>query len=165
VEVDGETGRRSKVIEDHLEVGDRGAVRPAKDKGVVGILENRAREVRGERVTRIAISPGAADKALENVSDNDKEVRGEGIALPEAISAADPVSRDTVQEDGGVASVENLGHPPAPSLVKTTSFKDEKKAPPVDRVKSFLKVQLEDNGWGFPNVAAAEEVSRVDDVF
>jgi hypothetical protein len=90
---------------------------------------------------------------------------GRGGRLVGAISAADPVSRDTVQEDGGVAGVENLGHPIAPPLIKPTSFKDEEKAPPMDGVKRFLKVQFENNGWGFPKVAAAEEVSRVDDVF
>jgi hypothetical protein len=35
----------------------------------------------------------------------------------------------------------------------------------MDGVKRLLKVQFEDNGWSFPEVAAAEQVSRVDDVF
>jgi hypothetical protein len=125
VEVDGEAGCRSEVVEELLKVGDHDAVRPTKNKGVVGVLEHRAREVWGEGVTHIAISPGAADETLENVSDDDEKVWGEGVALSEAVSATDPVSRDTVKEDGGVAGVENLGHPIAPPLVKPPSFKDE----------------------------------------
>jgi hypothetical protein len=72
VEVDGETGCRSEVVEDLLKVGDHGMVRPTKNKGVVGVLEHRTREVWGEGVTHIVISPGAADEMLENVSDDDK---------------------------------------------------------------------------------------------
>jgi hypothetical protein len=125
VEVDGEAGCRSEVVEDLLEVGDRSAVRPTKNKSVVGILEHRAWEMWGEGVTHISISPGAADEPPENVSDNDEKVRGEGVALSEAVTAMDPVTGDTVKKDGGVAGGENLGHPVAPPLIETPSFKDE----------------------------------------
>jgi hypothetical protein len=155
VEVDGEAGCRSEVVEDLLEVGDRSAVRPTKNKSVVGVLEHRAREIWGEGVTHIAISPGTADEPLEDVSDNDENVWGEGVALSKDVTATDPVSGDTVKKDGGVPSGENLGHPIAPPLVETPSFKDVEKAPPMDGVECLLEVQFEDNGRSFPEVAAA----------
>jgi hypothetical protein len=116
-------------------------------------------------VTQIAISPGFANEPLEDVSDNDEKVWGEGVALSKAVTATDPVSGDTIKKDSGVPSRENLRHPIAPLFIETPSFKDEEEAPPMDRVERLLEVQFEDNGRSFPDVAAAEEVSRVDDVF
>jgi hypothetical protein len=119
VEVDGEAGCRSKIIEDLLEVGNRNVVHPTENKGIVSVLEHRAWKIWGERVTHFAISPSFTDEALENVSDDDEKVWGEGV------SAMNPVSRDTIKKDGGVAGGENLGHPVTPPCVEPPSFKDE----------------------------------------
>jgi hypothetical protein len=94
VEVDSPPGSRSEVIEDLLEASRRLRTCVAEDEGVVGILKNRARDLRGEGVQEETISPVLMDEALENVHNNDEKVRGEGIPLPKPISAEDPVPRN-----------------------------------------------------------------------
>lgn len=45
-----------------------------EDQGVVGILENRAREVRSNRVAQQALSRGFLEETLENIGHNDEKV-------------------------------------------------------------------------------------------
>jgi hypothetical protein len=60
---------------------------------------------------------------------------------------------------------ENEAEPVTPAVVKTPNPQDGKEAVPVDRVKSFSKVKLEDNRGGFFEVAAPDEVGSIDNVF
>jgi hypothetical protein len=66
-------------------------------------LEHGAGEIRGKRVVHLSVDPSLANKPLENVSHNDKKVGGERVTLPEAVTASDPIPRDPVKEDGGMA--------------------------------------------------------------
>jgi hypothetical protein len=43
-----------------------------------------------------------ADKALKDIRNNNEEIRGERIALPEAVAASNPVARHPVKEHSSV---------------------------------------------------------------
>jgi hypothetical protein len=65
-------------------------------------LEDGAREVRGEGVSEGAVLPGLKDKALEEVSNDDKKVRGERVPLSETITTTDPTARHPIEEDSSM---------------------------------------------------------------
>jgi hypothetical protein len=105
-----------------------------------------------------------ADQALEHISHKDEQIRGEGIALAKAVPAANPVSRDAVQENRCEPRTKDILHSKTPMLVKATGFKNNEEVVPVDRVKRFAEVDFENNGRHFTRVTAAEEVSHINDV-
>jgi hypothetical protein len=53
-------------------------------------------------------------ETLKHISDNNKEVGGEGIALSQTVSASDPFAWLTIEEDGGFSSLQKLLDPLAP---------------------------------------------------
>jgi hypothetical protein len=112
-------------------------------------------------VGKTSISPRLTDEPLKNIGNNDEEVGGEGITLPQPVAAEDPVSRDSVKEHGSVPSVQDVGHPGAPPIIKPPSLKDTEEAVPVDRVESFSEINFEDDRGGFAEVAAPQDVGRV----
>jgi hypothetical protein len=65
----------------------------------------------------LSVDPSLANKPLENVSHNDKEAGGERVTLPEAVTTSDPIPRDPVKEDGGMAGREDEAEPPAPTMM------------------------------------------------
>jgi hypothetical protein len=56
-------------------------------------------------------------------------------------------------------------HPEAPPFVEPSGPQDGQQAFPVNGVEGLAKINLKDNGRGFPNVAAPEEVRGIDNVF
>jgi hypothetical protein len=102
VEVDSEAGRRGKIVQDFPKASSRFLGGPAKDQGIICVLEDGAREVRGEGVSEGAVLPGLKDKALEEVSNYDKKVRGERVPLSETIATTDPTARHPIEEDSSM---------------------------------------------------------------
>jgi hypothetical protein len=165
MEIDSQPSSGGEVIEDLFEAGSRLPVCFTKDESVIRILKDRARNLRGEGMQEGAFSPGQTDKALENVGDNNEEVGGEGVSLAETIPTSDPVPRNAVKEDCRVPGCQNPFQPGTPPVIETSGSEDLKEAGPVDRIEGLPEVNLKDNGWGFPQVAAPKEVSSIDDVF
>jgi hypothetical protein len=77
---------------------------------------------------------------LEDIGDQDEQVGGQSVTLPEAVSAPDPGSRDSVEEDGGVARTKDVIDPCTPKVVEPVGTKDHREAAPVYGVESFPKV-------------------------
>jgi hypothetical protein len=75
VEVDGEARGGGEVVQDAFEGGGRSGGSLAEDEGIVRILEDGARCVGGEGVGEVTFRPGQPDKPLEDVGNDDKEVR------------------------------------------------------------------------------------------
>jgi hypothetical protein len=65
-------------------------------------LQDGARGSRGERVKKPVVRKSFADKALKDIRNNNEEIRGERIALPEAVAASNPVARHPVKEHSSV---------------------------------------------------------------
>jgi hypothetical protein len=68
-----------------------------ENKSIISVLEDGARGIRDERVEERGGEGGIMEEATENISNNDEEIRGEGVALPKAVAAVDPFSRHPVQ--------------------------------------------------------------------
>jgi hypothetical protein len=62
---------------------------------------------------------------LEDIGDQDEKVGRQSVTLPEAVPAANPSSRDSVEEDGGVARTEDVFDPCAPKVVEPVGTKDQ----------------------------------------
>jgi hypothetical protein len=165
VEVNRKTRRGGKIIEDPLQVTDRRGVGLTEDESVVSVLEHGARQISGERVAHKTVHPSFVDHALEHISHNDKEVRGKRVALPQTVTAVDPIARNAIEEHSGVPRGEDGIHPCAPALVEPSGVEDVKKTRPINRVEGFLEIDFEDNRRSFFEMAATKEVSRVDNVF
>jgi hypothetical protein len=164
MEVNRETGGRRKGVEDVLKLEGRADIAPAKDESVVGVLQNRARQVGREGVEHEAILPRETDKALKDIRNDDEEIGGKGVALPKPVAAPNPVPGHAIEKDGSVPRGEDALHPSAPTIVKAPGPEDGNQAMPVDRVKGLTEVDLKNNGRSSPGVAAAEEVSGIDNV-
>lgn len=78
-----------------LENSLRGAMK--ENKSVISVLEDGARSIRDERVEERGGEGGIMEEAAENISNNDEEIRGEGVALPKAVAVVDPFSGHPVQ--------------------------------------------------------------------
>lgn len=101
------------------------------------------------------------EKTSEHISHNYKEVGGEGVALPQAIVASDPISRDAVKKDGGLSRMQEIKDPSTPFRGEATAAQDLVEAIPIDRIKRFVDVQLENNSGCISLVAAVEQISRI----
>jgi hypothetical protein len=111
------------------------------------------------------VRPSLPDHALEHIRNNDKKVRGKGVPLMETISTADPVPGHSIEEHRRKASLQDGCHPATPAIVKPSRSEDAKEAIPVDRVKGFFEVNLENDRRRLFEVAAVNKVRSVDDVF
>lgn len=98
MEVYGKPGGGCKVVEDSFEAGGRRGLSLADNESVVGILENGTRARGGKGVTKLAIGAGVTNETLEDVSNDDEKVGGEGVSLPEAVATSNPVARHPVEE-------------------------------------------------------------------
>jgi hypothetical protein len=103
-------------------------------------------------------------ETLKHVSDNNKEVGGEGIALSQTVAASDPFASHTIEEDGGFPSLQKLLDPFAPIWREATTSQNFLKAVPINRVKRLMEIKFEHNSGSTSSVTAVEEVSRVDKV-
>jgi hypothetical protein len=75
VKIDGKASGSREVLKHAFEGGSRSGCSSAEDKGIVGILENRARNVGGDGVGKLSFSPGQANEFLEDVSDNNSKAK------------------------------------------------------------------------------------------
>jgi hypothetical protein len=144
IKVDGKASGSREILKHAFEGGSRSGCSPAEDEGIVGVLENRTRNVRGDGVGELSFSPGQSNEFLGDVGDNNKEVRGEGVSLTQTIAAWDPVARNPIQQDRGETSAKDFFHPEAPKFIKPPGTQDGEEAVPVYRVKGFAEVDFED---------------------
>lgn len=83
------------------------------------------------------------------------------MPLPQALTAVDPSSRDAIKKDGGFASLKQLSDPAAPFIRETTAAKDTIEAVPVNAIKSFVEVQLQNDGGRASLITAVEQFSSI----
>ena len=71
------------------------------DKSVVGVLQNGGRKIIVDRVVKLVglIRGSRQDELLENIGNDDEQIRRDGIALPETVFALNPASRNPVKND------------------------------------------------------------------
>jgi hypothetical protein len=96
VEIDCKPCGQSEVVEDTLKACCRLHGGLAQDKGIIGVLKDGTRGIRGERVGQGPRLPRGTDKALHHIRYNDEEVRGERISLAKTIPATDPIIGHTI---------------------------------------------------------------------
>jgi hypothetical protein len=96
VEIDCKPCGQSEVVEDMLKAGCRLHGGLAQDKGIIGVLKDGTRGIRGERVEQGPRLPRGTDKALQHIRHNDEEVGGERVSLAETIPATDPIAGHTI---------------------------------------------------------------------
>jgi len=80
-------------IQDKIEVPDRGGVPFDQDKRVICIPEDRAAEAVHEGMTDVAIGGRFLEESLQDIGDDNKEVRGNRVALTKASAALEPAPR------------------------------------------------------------------------
>lgn len=123
-------------------------------KCVVCVLKYGTRAIRNKRVADGGSKGRVLKQTAQDVSNNDKEIRRERFALPEAIATIDPTARDTIEEDSRFATVKEITNPLAPFVSKTSAPKNTVKSIPFDVVECLMEVQFKDNCGGIPSVAA-----------
>ena len=100
--------------------------------------EDRAAEAVHEGMTDVAIGGRFLEESLQDIGDDNKEVRGNRVALMKALAALEPAPRHTIEKDGRRARSERVGNPGAPPVTETARAKDEIEAVPGNRVKSLF---------------------------
>lgn len=138
--VDGEIGSLLKDLQDMLglEHSIQGAMK--ENKHVVGVLKNWTRSIRDKRMIEGSKKRWVLEKMTEDISNNDEEVRGQGVALAEVVTAVDPMPRDTIEENGGFAGIKEIQHPITPIIRKNSIVKNLNKAIPINTIKGFMEV-------------------------
>jgi hypothetical protein len=93
--VNGQPSRPLELAKEELQAVSSSHVRLQDDKGVIGVLQDRAGSSVNESVQKDLI---VADQLLEHVGDQEEEIGRERVSLPQASNAANPSSRHTIQE-------------------------------------------------------------------
>lgn len=106
--VDRETGSLLEDLQDMLglEHSIQGATK--ENEHVIGVLKNWTRSIRDKRMIEGSRKRWVLEKTTEDISNNDEEVRGQGVALAEAVMAVDPMPRDAIEENGGFAGIKEI---------------------------------------------------------
>ena len=65
--VDGETRGVGEILQDGAQGNHRAHVTLSKDQGIIGVLENRAREGRINRVAELSRPTGSEDQTLKDI--------------------------------------------------------------------------------------------------
>jgi hypothetical protein len=60
------------------------------------------------------------EQAAKHVSDDDEEIRRDGVTLTKPLSAVNPASRDAIQEHRGFSRIQQAENPSA-SLVREST--------------------------------------------
>jgi hypothetical protein len=141
VVVDGETGSLLKNLQDMLglEHSMQGAAK--ENERVVSILKNWTRSIRDKRMIEGSRKRWVLEKMIEDISNNDEEVRGQGVALAEAVMVVDRTPRDVIGENGGFAGIKEIQHPITPIIRKTSAVKNSNKAIPIGENGGFAGIK------------------------
>jgi hypothetical protein len=81
--------------------------------------------------------PGIAYKALQDIGNDCKRIRGERVTLPMAILAADLVLGDTIEEDQRMTRVKDMTRASTPFVVEPLGFENGEQTTLVHRVEGF----------------------------
>ena len=119
-------------------------------RSVIGILEDRA----GSIDQGMPDCAGIFEQALQQVSNKNEKVGGQGISLPQFALTGNPWTRGAIDEEGGAGGLEYLKHPTLPERRESSRLHDSKQAAPIDRVECFGEIQFEHN-CGFPPTMTA----------
>jgi hypothetical protein len=82
--------------------------------------------------------PGIAYKALQDIGNDCKKIRGERVTLPKAILAAYLVPGDAVEEDRRMTRVKDMTHPSTPFVVEPLGCENGEQTTLVYRVEGFM---------------------------
>jgi len=67
-----------------------------KDKSVVGVLKDRARGIGNERVVETGSKGGVMEQTVEDICNNNEEVRRQRVPLTKLVPAIDPSPRNPI---------------------------------------------------------------------
>jgi hypothetical protein len=140
VEVNGEPGGTGERVQDGSQAEHLRGICPKDYKRVIGVLDDGAREVIDERVYEAILTHILHQQAMQELSDSQEEVRGEGIPLSQPILAGDPAPRDTIQQHRSPPSGKGGRHPAPEGASVSTRLKDRVQSLPIDGVKGLLEV-------------------------
>jgi hypothetical protein len=84
--------------------------------------------------------------------------------LAKSTFTVDPSTWFPIQEDDSLPGAKQITHPSAPGLRETLVMEDGVETVPGDTVKSFMKVELEDDSGATPFIAAVKEISSVNKI-
>lgn len=138
--VDGEA--RGKIIEDNLDSVDGFRSSMQKNQGVIRILQNRARRALHQRMADNRNERRLLQEVFKDVSNEDEQVRGERVALTEAVAIGNLATLDAIKEDGGFANAKKVKDPVALKIREATVMKDLMEAVPVDRIERFVEAEF-----------------------
>jgi hypothetical protein len=157
VEVDVKARGGGKAVEEAPETTHLVFFSAEEKKHVVHVLHNRAWKIVDERVPETAIRVG--DETVEQIRDNEEEVRAERISQAEPALALNPRSRYTVEEDISLTGGEEGAHHHTALFTESTHGEDVIECTPGDRVKSFAEVEFEHDCGRATLVAALDKFS------
>lgn len=162
--VDGKPGGLLEKLQDML--GTLNGINRAveEDQSVVGILKDGARVTGDKGVSDRRGEGGVLEQPTKDISDNNEKVRRNGVTLTEPSPAVDPAPWDAIEEYGSFPTVKEITDPVAPFIRKASTMENAIQAIPVNTVKSFVEVELKNNGWSIPAVATVEQFSSISKV-
>jgi hypothetical protein len=85
--------------------------RAHEDQGIICILDDWTGQIVNEGVEHSRAPILTGHKLPQEPSNNQVQVRRQGIALAEAILAFNPPPRDAIQQDGSLAGTKKVAHP------------------------------------------------------
>lgn len=95
-----------------------------EDESIVGVLDDGARVGRGEGMVNVSSKGMGVEETFEDIGDDNKEVGGQRIPLPEPSAAVDPSTGHTVEKDSRFTGVKECSNPVAPFVAEPTATQD-----------------------------------------
>jgi len=101
---------------------------------------------------------------LQGINNKDEEVRRKRIPLAQPMSALNPTTGFAVEQDGRLAGSHKVKDPLTPKERKAFRSQNKIKGIPIEGIKGFAEIKLQDNRRGFPFMAGLANVSSIDKV-
>jgi hypothetical protein len=116
-----------------------------KYEGIICILEHGARGIGNQRMFDDTCQDGMMKKLAKNVSNNNKEVRGDMIPLMKTVPIVNPPPKDAVEEDNCFVGAKKLMDPFAPLIRKVVTPKNTIEAIQVNTVECLVEVKFQND--------------------
>lgn len=104
-------------------------------------------------------------KPTKDISNNNEEIRRKRVTLPKTITTIDPAPRSAVQKNCSFSSGQQVSDPSTPFLREPMEAENVSKTIPVNTVKGFMEIKLQDDGGGVATIAAVQQISGISKAF
>ena len=102
---------------------------------------------------------------LQHICHEQEQVWRHGVTLPKPTRTLDPRARAAIYQNCSERGLEEFLDPISPLHVEATNLQNSQQEIPVDSVKSFGEIQLEDQSRCFSLMANLHQLSCVDKIF